>query len=147
MKIESEWLLKKYKQFLSNRKNVGEVLNDFTDQFRDGRDPWEIIELINHKDDDVVEIGLFVLNEIIIEDENLNLHLEESLSNLIKNRNSNIRFRTYLILSQLHTDYGEKEKETNLYLEMIKDEDKHIRKAGKKLMKDGHLRWNFITTY
>lgn len=132
-------IIKEVQTILSNRKNVGEVLNEFVDQFRDGRDPWEIIELINHKDDDVVGIGLYVINEIIIADDNLNLRLEKSLSNLINNRNSNIRFRTYLILSQLHTDYGEKEKETNLYLEMIKDEDKHIREAGEKLLKDGHL--------
>jgi len=133
-------IIEEVKTILVNRKNVEEVLNEFTDQFRDGRDPWEIIELINHKDDDVVGIGLYVLNEILIEDDNLNLHLEESLSTLIKSRNSNIRFRTYLILSQIHTDYGEKEKETNLYLEMVKDKDKHIREAGEKLLKDGHLR-------
>lgn len=133
-------IIKEVQTILSKQKNVGAVLNDFTDDFRDGRDHWEIIELISHEDDDVVGIGLYVLNEIIIEDENLKLHLEESLSNLIKNRNSNIRLRTFLILSQLHKDYGEKERETNLYLKMTRDKDKHIREAGKKLLKDGHLR-------
>ena len=131
---------KEIEHIISNPKNVGKVLNDLTDQFREGRDPWEILDLLNSKNKDVIGIGLYIANEIIISDHNVNEQLKDSLSNLIIHNDSNIRIRSFLILSQIYTDYGEKEKETDLYLIMIRDKDQHISEAGNKLLKDGHLR-------
>jgi len=132
-------IIKEIQNIISNPNTVGKALNDLTDQFRKGRDPWEILELLNSKNEDVIGIGLYIANEIIISDHNLNQHLKDSLSNLINQNDSNIRIRAFLILSQIYTDYGDKEKETDLHLIMIKDKNKHISEAGAKLLKDGHL--------
>jgi len=127
-------------QILLNPKNVDEQLNDLTDEFRGGRNPWELLELFEHNNNEAIEIGLYIINEIIIEDDILNEQLKHKLTKLIKVKDSNIRMSSFLILSQIYTDYSESEKEIDLYKTMIKDNDKHIIETGKKLLKDGHLK-------
>jgi len=133
-------ILDEIKPIILSTDKSGELIEDFTDEFRDGRNPWSLLDLINSDDVHVNEVGLYVLNEMIIEERELIEKLETSLSKLTTSKDSNIRFRSFLILSQIFTDSGENEKETNLYLAMYKDENEHIKAAGEKLLRDGHLR-------
>ena len=133
-------IFKEIDHIFTNPNNRGDLINELTDEFRDGRDPRILCELLESDNNKFIEIGLYIINEIIIEDHQLLTNISRALYKLIKNSDSYIRYKAFVILSQILEDLSRNEECTDLYLIVYKDEDKDIRESGIKLLKDGHLR-------
>lgn len=59
-------IVEEVKSILSNPKDDGRAMNDLVNEFYYGRKSIEIIELIDHKDENIVCQGLYLLNEISV---------------------------------------------------------------------------------
>ncbi len=59
-------IIEEVKSILSNPNDDGQAINDLVNEFYYGRNPIEIIELIDHEDENIVCQGLYLLNEISV---------------------------------------------------------------------------------
>lgn len=137
-------MIENYIKEILNIKNIniqGEILNNLADDFRaQVRDPRDLIKLLENDNDEMIDIGLYLFREIVIEDSFLLNDFIKIFENLIKHENKEIRFWAFISYSETLTEIGNFKKLNELYLQMVNDRVKSIRDAGINLIKDGHLR-------
>jgi len=126
-----------------NKRSVslqGKLLEELTDQFRSGRNRNDVLKLIASDNVDFIDVGTYILREIIIVDSSILQQIEERLYVLIEHDDSNIRFKSLLILSDLLSDkIDSKDQLDKLLFRMSLDPDKSIQSTAKKILKNGNL--------
>lgn len=127
------------KIFKVKEHKQGKLLNELTDEFRSGRNPWELVQLIDSEDRGLIEVGIYIIREIIIENDDLIEEITIRLYQLIKHADKSIRHYSFLLLSSILKEKGSNQ-EIELYKKMLLDNDKFIRETAQKLLDDGHLR-------
>ncbi|MCU0444720.1 MAG: hypothetical protein MUE85_07350 [Microscillaceae bacterium] len=115
------------------------MLSELTDQFRSGRNPSDILKLINLEDEYLIEFGIYLIGEVIIDNQSIIPPIIDRLYVLLEHKNSRIRLKTFINLSQLLEERDLKEPK-ELYLKMCKDDDEFIRLTAKRLLDTGNLK-------
>jgi hypothetical protein len=126
------------KIFKVKGQKQGKLLNELTDEFRSGRNPWELVRLIDSDNRGLIEVGIYIIREIIIENDDLIEVIIIRLYQLIRHVDKSIRHYSFLLLGSILKEKGSNQ-EIGLYKKMLLDNDKFIRKTAQRLLDNGYL--------
>lgn len=124
--IENELL-----EALKNDLN-GEILNDFVDTFRGGRDRLELLQLLRSNNDNVRLFSIYIVDEISIDNEKIEKEIIKELYSLLNHNDFSIRLQALITIFPLleKKDILEAKR---ICLKMMKDENEHIRNKANSL--------------
>lgn len=111
-------------------------LGELTDEFRAGRNPSELLVLLESNNTLVLDIALYILGEINIANTNILKQIAKRLKVLSIHKEPYIRYRVLLNLSDFVVSIDEL---NSIYKKMTYDLDKDISETAKKLLQNGHL--------
>ena len=115
------------------------MISNLTDEFRAGRNPIELLELIESDDKEILSIALYILGEVII---SCNITMQKIIKRLFilyLHEDSQIRYKTLINLASFAHGI-DSDKLNSIYKEMCQDSDEYIRETAYKLLQSGHLR-------
>lgn len=111
-------------------------LGELTDEFRAGRNPSELLVLLESNNTLVLDIALYILGEINIANTNILKQIAKRLKVLSIHKEPYIRYRVLLNLSDFVISIDEL---NSIYKKMTYDLDKDISETAKKLLQNGNL--------
>ncbi|WP_298423846.1 hypothetical protein [uncultured Kordia sp.] len=117
----------------------GELLNAFTDEFRGGRNPKDIIELLQSQNDELISFGIYVVGEINIEDSKIKKAIKEELYKLIEIGSSYIRILSLTSISSIILEESDLNKAKSFYARIFEEnDDEGVKALAKKLYNKGN---------
>lgn len=122
---------KELSEALKNDSN-GELLNDFVDTFREGRDRSELLQLLRSHDDEIKLFSIYIVNEIRIGNQKIEKEITEELYDLLNHKSFSIRLQAFITLLPLLKKQN-REEAKNICRKMMKDENKHIKEKASLL--------------
>jgi hypothetical protein len=118
---------------LNDPEPDGQRLNSLTDEFREGRDAIELRPLLQSANDDVVWIGLYIFNEILVRPEAAAV-LVPACHRLLNHGNASVR---NIALRALYEFLDLDEPQTREILgRMEKDCNEEVRMTAERILKN-----------
>jgi hypothetical protein len=117
-----------------------EMIGDLADEFRAGRNPSELLELLESDDENILNIALYILGEINIASISILKEIVKKLEILSVHKESQIRYKTLINLASLSHKVNT-DKLNNIYKKMSQDSNESISKTAKELLRNGNLRF------
>mgnify|MGYP000315045551 CR=1 FL=1 len=115
-----------------------EKLEDLTDEFRLGRNPSDLLELMELSDKNILSVALYILGEI-------NVYSDITLQKIIKRlfvlstyEDSHIRYSTLINIASL-TEYINPKELKDIYNKLSKDSDSDISETAIQLSTTGRI--------
>jgi hypothetical protein len=130
-------LTQKIVDIMNDPLDDGEALNDIVDEYRIGKDPDEVIELLDSDNSDLVGLGAWILSEIDEEKYNSEPFISR-LMNLTNHEDPTVRFNSIGALYPCLDWTSESTKE--LYEHLSKDSDKGVSTRAKMGMERAKAR-------
>lgn len=115
-----------------------EMIGELTDEFRSGRNPSELLELLKSSDKNILSIALYILGEINITDINISKGIIRRLKILSSHKDTRVRYKTLINLASLSHEVNADEL-NNIYEKMSQDLNEGIRENAKELLRTGNL--------
>ncbi|KPH12846.1 hypothetical protein [Chryseobacterium sp. ERMR1:04] len=119
----------------TNSNHSGVLLNSLYDQFREGRDPNDILTLLNSEDEQIRYFGCSIVNETVIKDKKAHQAIMDKLYDILKNdTSSNNMVRAYHALYGMYCENDDENGYILLCEEMIKHPVNDIRDGAKEFI-------------
>lgn len=119
-------------EIINDPNDEGRGLNLLADQFRKGRPIRDLLKLLKSENQELVGIGAWIVGEIQINEEEVQL-LAPSLQELLKHEVSSIRFQAF---NALYPTLEANDDSTRLLIErMCQDVNEGVRTAAKSAFK------------
>lgn len=117
-----------------------QMIGELTDEFRAGRNPTELLELLQADAEDILIVALYIIGEINISSISTSKKIIKRLEVLLTHKESQVRYKTLINLASLAGTIGVSEL-NNIFERMSQDSNEGISKTAKELLRTGNLRY------
>lgn len=113
----------------TNEDEIGILLNDLYDEFRDGRDRNDVLILLNSDNESMRYFGCDILNETSIDDSNLEKEITDKLNDIISHDSSDLnKMRAFHAMYGIFLDNKDVNGLFEFCQEMKNNSDEFIKK-------------------